>query len=563
MLALLCAAIVASACPAPEPGTQQRTAEGTHAQILSTATISDPKTFNPLLASDPASSAAVGALFDSLLRLDPLTERVEPFLATRWESNADGTEYRFFLRRNVRWHDGEPLTATDVEFTFEAIYDDRTSSTLRQILTVDGQPIDVEAVDDHVVVVRVPRPYAPLLYSLAVPIVPRHVLGEALDAGTFARQWGIDTPPERLIGSGPYRMVRYEPGRAIELERNPDYWMRDEAGARLPYLRGWVIHIVPDADAAHARFLARQTDIYNPRLHEVTDLRARASTLGVRVEAIGFDPGTLFLAFNRNPLRNRDQGGGDPRLGWFQDKNFLRAIAHGIDKQAIVDQAMHGLGQAAVSHLSPENDLFDAAPLRDHAYDLAEARRLLREGGYVDRNGDGTIEDQAGNPVAFSLATNAGNPMREKICSLLADAWAKLGMKVSPRPLEFPLLVEKLDTTFEWDAILMGFTGSIEPDAASSLLRSNGKLHVWHPNQPSPATDWEAEIDRLLDAASRELDPAGRAGLYLRIHEILHEELPIIPLAREMRFAAFSAGLENFRATAWGVHRPERLRFSK
>jgi peptide/nickel transport system substrate-binding protein len=414
--------------------------------------ISDPRTFNPLLASDPASSEAVGALFDSLLRLDPVTGRMEPSLATRWESSADGTEHRLFLRRNARWHDGESLTAADVEFTFDAIYDERAESALRRVLTVDGQPLHVEAVDDYTVVVRVPRPFAPLLYSLAVPIVPRHALAEALAEGSFARHWGIDTPPERLIGSGPYRMVRYDPSQRIELERNPDYWMRDASNTPLPYIARRIIHIVPDADAAYARFLAREVDVYSPRLDEVAELSARAAALGVRVEATGLDPGTLSLAFNRNPHRYENQ---EPAgLQWFRDKNFLRAIAHGIDKQSIIDRVMHGLGRPAVSYLSPENEIFHDPSLQDYPYDLERARQLLRDGGYVDRDGDGTIEDEDGNPIAFSLATNAGNAMREKTCAILAATWAELGMKVSVRPLDFAVLVEKLDTTFDWDVIL-------------------------------------------------------------------------------------------------------------
>lgn len=562
-VALLVAALLAAGCwPSDEKEGKPGSGEPQNGQVFSTAMVSDPKTFNPILASDPASSAAVGALFDSLVRLDPVTERMEPFLATRWEANAEGTLYRFFLRNNVRWHDGEPLTAQDVEFTFEAIYDERVPNVLRQFLSVDGQPLHVEAVGDYVVEVRVPRPFAPLIYSLAVPIVPRHALAEALQEGTFARQWGTDTPPEQVIGSGSYRMLRYEPGKRIDFVRNPEYWMKDENHARLPYQEKRTIFIVPDAEAAYAKFLARETDFYQPRLGEVAELRAKASALGVRVEAVGPDPGILYLAFNRNPLRDQSDGPARVRLDWFRDRSFLGAIARGIDRRSIIEGAMHGLGEPAESYPSSESAAFRDASPRSYPFDLDEARRLLREGGYVDRDGDGTIEDAKGNPVVFSLSTNAGNPLRERICAILAETWTKLGMKVEVRPLDFAVLVEKLDTTFDWDAVLMGLTGSLEPDAASNVLRSSGKLHVWHPNQASPATPWEAEIDRLLDAASRELVLERRVGLYRRIQEILHEELPIIPTVSEMRFVAFSDKLQNFRATPWGIDRPERLWFS-
>jgi peptide/nickel transport system substrate-binding protein len=194
---------------------------------------------------------------------------------------------------------------------------------------------------------------------------------------------------------------------------------------------------------------------------------------------------------------------------------------------------------------------------------LKVARRLLTDAGYVDRDRDGIIEDPDGNRVEFSLNTNAGNQVREKICSILKEDWTKLGLSVSYRPLDFALLVEKLDTTFDWDAMLMGFTGGIEPQNAASLLRSSGNLHLWNPNQPSPSTTWEAEIDRLLAEGSRESDIDARSRVYWQIQEILHQELPMIQTVREMRFTAYKTALANFHPTVWGVYRPELIRIER
>lgn len=534
-----------------------------HGQRLTTAMMSDPKTFNPIVEVDSASGAATGDLFDSLVRLNPRTTETEPYLAERWEHNEEGTEWTFHLRRDVRWHDGRPLTSADVAFTFKAIFDDRVANSIKHILTIDGKPIAVTTPDPHTVVFRLPRPFAPLLNSIGVPILPEHILGPSLADGTFSQQWGIDTPPEKLIGSGPYRMARYVPAQFIQLRRNPDYWMRDENGKPLPYLEEQTLLIVPNQDTLYLKFLSGETDVHNARPEEVTDLRNRAQALSISVDNAGLDTGTQFVSFNRNPRYYEAGGKRDPRLKWFADKNFLRAIAHSIDKQAILLNCMNGFGQPAVGDISPENKIFHNPNLKDYAYDLELARKVLADGGYVDRNGDGVLEDGEGNAIEFSLHTNAGNQVREKMCSILKEDWTKLGLKVNYKPLDFQLLVEKLDNTFDWDAMLIGFTGGVEPHNGANLLRSNANLHLWNPNQASPATEWEAEVDRLVEAGSRELDTAKRREIYWRIQEILHEELPMIQTVRQTRFVAHKNLVRNFFPTVWGLYQPERIRIAE
>lgn len=547
-----------AATPPPAPAARRR-----HPPHLFTATLADPKTFNPILTVDANSAAAVADVFDTLVRLDPRTTEMEPDLAERWTISPDGTTATFFLRHDARWHDGRPLTAADVVFTFDAIYDQHVPNSLKNILTVDGQRIGVEAVDDFTVRMHLAHAFAPLLSAVAVPIIPKHILGAALAAGQFAQEWGIDTPPQRIIGSGPYKLDAYVPAQYLHLARNPDYWRRDDGGQPLPYLTEQTIRIVPDQNTAYLKFLAGETDIHQPRPEEVPDLQAQAAARDISVREVGLDTGTLFVTFNRNPAHYRQSGKTDPRLTWFTDLNFLRAIAHSIDKPSIVNTVMHGYGQPAVSYLSPENKQFYDPNLQDYPYDLDRARQLLAEGGYVDRDGDGVIEDRDGNPIEFTLYTNAANQVREKLCAILKQDWESLGMKVNFQALDFGLLVEKLDVTFDWDAMVMGFTGSVEPHNAANLLRSSGNLHLWNPNQQVPATDWEAEIDRQLEAGARTLDPEQRRQAYWRVQEILQQQLPLIQTVRQLRFVAFTNALQHYEQSAWGVERPELLRFSE
>jgi peptide/nickel transport system substrate-binding protein len=564
-LAVAAAVCLLIGCRSDPPGTPTPAARSAaptpRPQQLSVAQIADPKTFNPILVTDTASGAAIGDLFDPLLRLDAKTTEVEPFIAQRWEHDAGGTEWTFFLRRDVRWHDGRPLTADDVVFTFAAIFDDRVPNSYKYSLLVDGKPIDVQAIDPHTVRIRLPRPFAPLLNSIGVPIIPKHVLGEALANGTFAQKWGIDTPPEQLIGSGPYRMARYVQSQFIQLRRNPDWWMRDADGRSLPYLEEHTLRIVPNMDTMYLKFLSGETDIHSARPEEVSDLRDREAALGVRVEEVGPDTGTLFVIFNRNPRHYQRNGTVAPQLSWFTDTRFLRALAHSIDKRSIINNCLFGLGQPAVAYISPANARYHNPNLTEYAYDLDTARRLLEEAGY--RNVQGVLQDPKGNPVEFSLNTNAGNQIREKVCSIVKEDWSQLGIRVNYRPIDFSLLVEKLDTTFDWDAILIGFTGSVEPHNGANLLRSDGNLHMWNPNQPAPATPWEAEIDRLVDAGVRELDEEKRQPIYWRIQEIFHEQLPMIQTVRQTQYTAYKTALRDYVNTVWGIHRPELMHFAE
>src|SRR5216683_8094864 len=276
----------------------------------------DPGTFNPILVTDSASNQAVGDLFEGLVRINPITTLPEPGLAQSWELSEGDKTIAFHLRRDVKWS--------------------------------DGKPIKVDAPDKYTVVMRMPRAFAPLLYSIGFPIVPAHALEHALDSGQFNRTWGIDTPPQKLISLGPYRMERYVPGQLIKFTRNLDYWMHDEHGGELPRLHGQVLLIVPDPNAQYLRFMDGQTDVYNPRPEEAFSLRENAAKLNITIKSVGVDTGSLFFAFNRNPRHFIQKGVVNPKYKWFTDINFMRALAHAVDKQGMINLCFRGLGVSAV-----------------------------------------------------------------------------------------------------------------------------------------------------------------------------------------------------------------------
>ncbi len=250
----------------------------------------------------------------------------------------------------------------------------------------------------------------------------------------------------------------------------------------------------------------------------------------------------------------------NPKLNWFTDLKFLQAMAHMVDKKSMIDLVFHGLAEPAVADISPENKIFHNPNLKDYDYDPKKAADLLEAAGYHLVK-PGLRTDPKGNPLEFDLTTNTGNPQRDQMCTIYKQDLESLGIKVNYRPLEFTTLVDKLDSSFDWDCVLMGFGGGMEPNDASNFYRSSGNLHLWYPNQPTPATPWEAEIDTLLDEGASEMDLTKRPQYYWQIQQILHDQLPIIETVRQQRYASWKNSLENYQPKVWGLYKSEWIEF--
>ena len=559
------ALIIAAAALSLAAGCNVNRAHNNHQQqqILYTSISSDPQTFNPILVTDAVSNDVLGDVFEGLVRVNPVTTLPEPGLAEKWEIAPDQKSITFHLRHDVRWFDGQPLTARDVLFTMKLIYDPKVPNSIRFGLLVDGKPIAVEAPDDYTVVMHLPRPFAPLLYSAGIPVVPAHLLESVWQQGNFNHTWSINTPPEKIVGDGPFKLTRYVQGQSVQATRNPDYWMKDEHGGQLPRLHGKVRQVITDGNATYLRYLYGQIDIYSPRAEEVLDIKTRIQDkrLPAHIDEIGIDTGDRFFCFNRNPRHFVKNGVTDPRLNWFTDLNFLKAVAHLVDKQAMITLVFHGLAVPGLSDFSPENKLFYNPNLKDYDYDPALAQQLLEAAGYHMVNGHRV--DPKGNRIEFNLNAASGSPETEQMCVIFKQDLEdpKIGFKVNYRPLEFTTLVEKLDSNFDWDCMLMGLTGGIEPNDGSNVYMSSGNLHMWNPNQKTPATPWEAEIDKLMNEGSSEMDPLKRPPYYFRIQEILHDQLAFIQTVRRTDYVTWTDALENYQMKVWGPYKPEWMEF--
>ena len=527
--------------------------------ILTFATISDPLTLNPALANDNSSSGVLGRLFEGLTEISWLTGDVEPALAESWTRSEDGLTWIFLLRQDVSWHDGEPFTAHDVAFTFNRIIynddiqaSDRAAFNFRFLDAETGNwtedTMTVTALDDYTVRCDLPVPFAPFLRAMVTDIYPRHILEPYVDDGTFGEVWGIDTDPAEIIGTGPFTIEIYEPGERVVFRRNPDYWLTDEAGNALPYLDRIVQLIVPDLESELASFMTGEADVHGVLGEEFAELEPLQMEQNFTIYRRGPGFGSTLLAFNVNP--GADLG---EKLKWFQNTRFRRAVAHSIDKARIIEEVQHGLGYPQWSSVSRAAGDFHNPDVRRYEYDVAEANRLLDGLGWMDTDGDGIREDTAGNPVAFTMATNTQNSVREMIGMIIQEGLEKIGVAADFQLIEFGELVAQLTSSYQWDAILVGFGEGSDPHSGINFWHSSEALHIWYPNQPQPATEWEAEIDNLYVRASQELDEDERFMLYHRAQEIAAENVPIIYTTQGERLSAVRNVFGNTTPTIYGI----------
>ncbi len=534
---------------------------------LTLATISEPLTFNLAIAADASSTGVLGYLYDGLTETSWLTDQVEPSLAESWERSDDGLTWTFHLRSDVTWHDGQPFTASDVDFTFNRIIynhdipaSSRPAFHFRYLDEESGEweeaPMTVTALDDYTVQCVLPVPFATFLRTMGTAIYPQHILEKHVDDGTFVTTWDVNTDPSEIIGTGPFTIGSYVPGERVVIQRNPDYWLNDEEGNSLPYLDEIVHVIVDDLAAELASFKAGESDVHGVLGEELAELEPLQQDGNFTIHRRGPAFGTTFMGFNMNPGTSADTG--EPylapeKLKWFQNTEFRQAVAHTVDKSTIIDQVQHGAGYPQWSSISPAAGDFHNPDVRKYEFDLEEANDILDGIGWTDTNGDGIREDDEGNEIAFSLVTNGDNSVRAEVGRLISENMREIGLDVDYTLVEFGELVAQLTATYDWEAMIIGFTGGTDPHGGITFWHSAEGLHLWYPNQPSPATEWEAEIDELYVKASQELDRETRVGYYHRAQALAAENVPVIYTTLSERISAVRNVFGNSTPTLYGL----------
>jgi len=446
--------------------------------------IGDASFLNPILAQDTASSDINSFLFNGLLKYNKdliLTGD----LARSWTiKNGLKPEIIFYLRRDVRWHDGYPFTSRDVCFTYKTIMDERTNTVRKS----DFELVEkVEAPDPYTVRVIYKEPFAPALETWTIGIIPEHLLkGKDINTAHFNRS---------PVGTGPFKFVSWVSDEKIVLEANDDYFEGRPGLDRIIY------RIIPETSLNEMELLTGGIDYTGVFPHQYKRIQSNKNLKVYKRPSLGY----TYIGYNlKNPL--------------FSDRRVRRALTYAINRKEIVEYVLYGLGYVATGPF-PNHLWYADKSISPLPYDPGKAKALLKKAGWVDTDGDGIL-DKDGKPFRFELITNSGNDTRRDIGVLVQRYLREIGIDVTLQLYEWSIFLKNFINPRHFDACILGWSLSVDPDAYS----------IWHSSQIKDGFNFigyrNPEVDRLLVEGRKTFVFEKRKEIYHKIHRLIHEDQP-------------------------------------
>lgn len=446
--------------------------------------IGDASFLNPVLSQDSASSQVNSFVFSGLLRYDEKLQLTGD-LAESWSvSPGPKPELIFHLRKGIQWHDGHPLTADDVLFTYEMIIDEETNTVRKS----DYELVEkVEALDPHTLSVTYKEPFSPALETWTMGIIPRHLL-----AGTDINTASFNRNP---VGTGPFRFDSWVSDEKIVLEANHDYFEGP------PHLDRIIFRIIPETSLTEIAILTGGIDYSGVFPHQYERIRKNPNLRVYRQPGLGY----TYIGYNlANPL--------------FTDKRVRQALTCAINRKEIVRYVLYGFGQIATGPF-PNHLWYADKAIEPFPYDPGKAKELLCEAGWEDTDKDGIL-DKNGKPFSFRMITNSGNDMRRDVGVLVQRYFKEIGIDADLQIYEWSVFLKNFINPRHFDACILGWGLSVDPDAYS----------IWHSSQIEGGFNFVGYanplVDRLLIEGRRTFDLEKRETIYQKIHRLIHEDQP-------------------------------------
>lgn len=498
-----------------------------------------PTTLNPVYATDPAAQTIIDKIYPRLLGQDPNSGYIVPSeLAERWEISPDGRTYTFTLRSEVHWSDGEPVSAADFKFTYDALASPLVQSPYRD-RTVGI--VKVDAPDPKTVAVTLAGSNCAVLHSLRQPLLPSHRF--APDFSDLATN-PLSQAPE--LSAGPFRFVEQVAGEKVVLARNSDYWQ----GA--PQIEKWEVRIMPDPNARRQALADGLIDLLYFGADEIvaTPLEATSTVTVAAMPTDGYSFLALNLADPANPQPGRVADGVSqpqaphPILG---ELAVRQAIAAAIDYERIIDEVYHGHAYRTASYVPSIASWTYAGNLPLPAFDPARANQLLDDAGWM-LDGEG-VRMRDGQPLRLSLRTNEDNPQRVQMAQLIAEQLAAIGVQVELGVVSFDQVSAVL-LGQQFDLVIIGW---------ENLGADPGNSPFWHSEADIPGTGFnftsfhDDEVDGWLQAATQlsGCDLNSRSDLYRRVQERVASQLPYIFLAAQESALAYLSHWQGITPGPW------------
>jgi peptide/nickel transport system substrate-binding protein len=462
-----------------------------YGDTLVEGTIGEASNLIPMLASDSASHAVSGLIYNGLVKYDTNLKIIGD-LAKSWEISADGLTITFYLKKGVRWTDGVEFTAEDVMFGYNTIISPKIPTPYKEDFL---QVKSAEVIDNYTFRVTYAKPFAPALSSWGnMPILPKHLL-EGQDV--------IKSPLTRNpVGMGPYILTKWTNGQELKLHSNQDYF------EGRPYIDNILYRVIPDSATMFLELSTGGVD-----LMDLTPIQYCRQT------------DTPYFKENfqkfRYPVFAYTYMGFNLQHPFFKDLRIRQAIAHAIDKQEIIDVVLFGYGSAATGPYVPNTWPY-AKDAKDYKFDPQKALSLLAEAGWRDTDNDGIL-DKDGRPFEFTILTNMGNSMRIRTATIIQYRLKKIGIDVKIRAVEWSTFLSEFIHKKRFTAVILGWSIGLDPD----------QFDIWHSSKTGPGqlnfiNYSNPEVDQLLETGRRTFDINERKKAYQAIHKILADDLPYI-----------------------------------
>jgi peptide/nickel transport system substrate-binding protein len=481
----------------------------------------EPKTFNPLLVEDEASETIRYLTGGVLIRLNRYTQELEGELASKWKVLENGRRIDFELRPNVRFSDGTAFTCQDVVFTVQQLMNPAIHAAVSDSFRSAPGAVETKCTGPSSAMARFPGPIAALAAQFdQVAIQSAH------------------SPHQDSAVLGPFMVGEYKPGAYVLLRRNPNYWKSDSNGKKLPYLDSIRLEIQQNRELELLRFRRGELDIVNKLDPEMYDRLSTEMPRSVVDAGPSLDMELVFF----NQVANSPLP--DFKRRWFQSAEFRRAISMAINRDDLARIVYRGHAKPSAGPVSVANHFWINFALKPPAYSAAAALETLQHDGF-HRAGD-TLTDRDGHKVEFSMITNAGNKLHERMLALMQQDLAKVGIQLNVVVLDFPSLIERISRSFNYESVLMSLTNiGLDPSDQMNLWLSSAENHQWNPAQKTPETPWEAEIDKLMQGQAASQDPHQRKAYFDKVQQILAEQAPMIFLVNPNALSAISSNLKN------------------
>lgn len=455
----------------------------------------EPATLNPITAKDAYESLINGYVLESLLDRNNETLKLEPNLCESYEISDDKLQYTFHLRRDVRWHDGEPFTADDILFSYQTMMNPKVDC---QNIRNYYQDIEkLEKLDDHTVRFTYKKVYwRGLTICGSISIVPKHVFGY-----DKPEDFNVHPAGRHPIGTGPYRFQEWVEGQHVTLVRNPDYWNKKKA----PHLDRLVFKFIIDETQSIEQVKKQQIDYYGCSIKQwfrdaeepaIKDHFQRFTIDSLTYNYIGWNQKTPF----------------------FNDRRVRRAMTHAIPRQKFLQTRMRGLGQVVTGNFYAKSAAYNGN-IKPWPHDLAKASELLEKAGWKDSDGDG-IRDREGRPFKFQLLMPSGRRETQDLADTVKAELKKIGVVMTIGARDWASFITELDQR-NFEAVTLGWRLVLEPDP----------YQIWHSSQTGPSGSnfvnfVNQEADEIIERARREFDEEKRNPMFHRFHEIIHYEQP-------------------------------------